>query len=303
MTSSLRMRHLDVLLAVAAEGSMQRAAQRVNLTQPAISKLVREIEAIFGESLFERSKRGVTLTECGRALVIHAEYLRNDVERAREEVSAIGRGTLGSLHIGALPVVESRLLPQALMALRRSAPVLHVRVQEGTSAALISSLRRGEIDCVMGRLDAGATGEDLRTERLMRMPTRIITRSRHPLAGRKRVNLGELASYPWVLPQLGAPIRTVIDSVFAAAGIPAPIPLVESTSIRLNYELVRSSDMIGVMPNDAASMYTAERGLAVLKFDLDDRLPYVGVITRNMRHSQALSLYIRVLHEICSQRA
>ena len=73
--------HLDVLLAVAAEGSMQRAAQRVHLTQPAISKLVRELETMFGATLFDRSKRGVALTECGRALAIRAEYLRNDIER------------------------------------------------------------------------------------------------------------------------------------------------------------------------------------------------------------------------------
>jgi DNA-binding transcriptional LysR family regulator len=299
MSSPLRMRHLDVLLAVAAEGSMQRAAQRVHLTQPAISKLVREIEQIFGAELFERSKRGVTLTESGRALAIRAEYLRNDVERAREEIAAIGRGTLGSLRIGALPVVESTLLPQGLMALRRIAPALHIRVQEGTSAALLGSLRRGEVDCVIGRLEDGASGKDLRTDKLLRLPTQIVARRKHPLAERKRVSLHELAAYPWVLPQPGAPIRTVIDSVFAAAGIAAPVPIVESTSIRLNYELVRSSDMIGVMPDDAARAYAGGRGLAILAFDLGDRLPWVGVMTRTAPPSQALTLFLRVLRENC----
>ena len=265
MSSSLRMRHLDVLLAVAAEGSMQRAAQRVHLTQPAISKLVRELETMFGAPLFDRSKRGVTLTECGRALAIRAEYLRNDIERAREEVAAIGRGTLGSLRIGALPVVESALLPQSLMALRRIAPALRIRIQDGTSASLLDSLRRGEIDCVIGRLDAGADGKDIRAEKLLRLPTRIVARRRHPLAARKRVTPDELASYPWVLPQPGAPIRTVIDGVFAAAGVAAPVPLVESTSIRLNYELVRSSDMIGVMPDDAATAYVPPRSPSCLR--------------------------------------
>ena len=224
----LRIRHLDVLLAVAAEGSMQRAAQRVHLTQPAISKLVRELETMFGAPLFDRSKRGVTLTECGRALAIRAEYLRNDIERARDEVAAIGRGTLGALRIGALPVVESALLPQSLMALRKIAPALRIRVQEGTSAALLDQLGRGEIDCVLGRLDSGADGRDIRAEKLMRLPTRIVARRRHPLAAHKRVTPEQLAAYPWVLPQPGAPIRTVIDGVFATAGIAAPVPLVES---------------------------------------------------------------------------
>jgi DNA-binding transcriptional LysR family regulator len=299
MSSSLRMRHLDVLLAVAAEGSMQRAAQRAHLTQPAISKLVRELETMFGAPLFDRSKRGVTLTECGRALAIRAEYLRNDLERAREEIGAIGRGTLGSLRIGALPVVESALLPQCLMALRQIAPELRIRVQDGTGAALLDQLRRGEIDCVIGRLDAGADGKDIRTEKLLRLPTRIVARPRHPLAVRKRVTPEELASFPWVLPQPGAPIRTVIDGIFAAAGIPAPVPLVESTSIRLNYELVRSSDMIGVMPDDAAAAYG--RALAILPFEFGDRLPWVGAMTRSAPTSQALNLFLRVLRETCGK--
>lgn len=297
---SLRARHFDVLLAVAAEGSMQRAAQRIHLTQPAISKLVREMEAMFGAALFERSRRGVTLTACGRALAVRAEYLLNDVQRAREEIAAIGKGTLGSLRIGALPVVGSTLLPRTLMALLKIAPSLHVRVQEGTSAALLAALRRGEVDCVIGRLDADATGGNLRAERLVRLQTRIVVRRRHPLAHKKRVTPADLAAYPWVLPQLGAPIRTVVDSVFVAAGIAAPIPVIESTSIRLNAELVRASDMIGVMPEDAARAYaSAAGGLAILPFDLGDRLPHVGVMTRTAPPSQALALFLQVLRENC----
>lgn len=299
MVTSLRARHLDVLLAVATAGSMQRAAQSVHLTQPAISKLVREMEAMFGATLFERSKRGVVLTDSGRALATRAEYLLNDIERAREEVAAIGQGTLGSVRIGALPVAESRLLPQCLMALRRIAPQLRIRVQEGTTASLLDSLRRGEIDCVIGRLDPGATGTDLSVERLVKLPTRIVVRRRHPLAGRRRVTPEQLATYPWVLPQPGAPIRIVIDGVFTAAGLAPPIPLVESASIRLNYELVRASDMIGVMPDDAAAAYASSRSLAILPFELGDRLPFVGVMTRPAPPSQALSLFLRVLRESC----
>jgi DNA-binding transcriptional LysR family regulator len=299
MTSSLRMRHLDVLLAVAAEGSMQRAAQRVHLTQPAISKLVREMEEMFGAQLFDRSKRGVVLTESGRALAARAEYLRNEIDRAREEVAAIGRGTLGALRIGALPVAESRLLPQSLMALRKIAPQLQIRVQEGTTASLLDQLRRGEIDCVIGRLDSHATGRDLQTERLVKLPTRIVVRRQHPLAGRRRVTPEQLAAYPWILPQAGAPIRIVIEGVFSEAGLAPPAPLVESAMIRLNFELVRASDMIGVMPDDAAQTYAAARSLAILPFELGDRLPFVGVTTRPAPPSQALTLFLRLLRETC----
>jgi DNA-binding transcriptional LysR family regulator len=300
MSFSLRTRHLDVLLAVAAEGSMQRAAQRIHLTQPAISKLVREMETMFGAALFERSKRGVTLTDCGRALATRAEYLLNDVARTREEITAIANGTLGVLRIGALPVVESTLLPESLMALRRVAPAVHIRVQDGTGAALLGALRCGELDCVIGRLDVEASGGGLQAERLLQLQIRVVVRKQHPLAGRKRVTLDELAAYPWVLPQPGAPIRTVVDGLFLTAGLPAPRPVVESTSIRLNYELVRASDMIGMMPEDAAAAYASRgAGLAVLPIDLGDRLPFVGVMTRTAPPSHALRLFLKVLREIC----
>ncbi len=278
---------------------MQRAAQRVHLTQPAISKLVREMETMFGAALFTRSKRGVVLTECGRALAARAEYLLNDIERARDEVAAIHHGTLGSLRIGALPVAESHLLPQALMALRKVAPKLHIRVQEGTTSSLLDQLRRGEIDCVIGRLDGHATIQDLRTERLVKLPTRLVVRSKHPLARHRAVTPELLAAYPWVMPQSGAPIRIVIESIFTSAGLPPPVPLVESALIRLNYELVRISYMIGVMPDDAAKAYAGAKSLVILPFDLGDRLPFVGVTTGPGPASQALTLFLRVLRQSC----
>lgn len=299
MTSSLRTRHLEVLLAVAAAGSMQRATQRIRLTQPAISKLIGELESIFSTTLFERSKRGVSLTESGQALVERAQFLINDLEHTKEEIAAIDSGTIGRLRIGALPVVESSILPQSLLALRKAAPTLRIQIEEGTRASLLASLRRGELDCVIGRLDVGSQEAGLYCETLLRLPVLIITATRHPLAQQKKVTLSDLAAYPWLLPRIGAPIRTVIDSLFVNAGLAAPVPLIESTSIRLNYELVRTSDMIGVMSEAAATTYAAQRRLAILPVELGDRLPHVGVMLRQARTSKAMTLFLRVLREQC----
>jgi DNA-binding transcriptional LysR family regulator len=299
MRTALRIRDLEVLLAVAAAGSMQRAAQRAHLTQPAISKIVRDLEASFGTTLFERSKRGVSLTESGRALAERARYLLNDVESTREEIAAIDKGVVGALRIGVLPVVESTLLPKGLQALRKVAPGLRIRIEEGARAALLGSLRRGELDCVIGRLDVGSDDAEFHCEGLVRLPVRIVANIRHPLAPAKRVTLATLTAYPWVLPPPGAPIRSVIDSMFVHAGIAAPLPLVESTSVRLNYELIRTSDMIGTMTEDAAVAYAGQRKLAILPIELGDRLPYVGAITRHGRVSNAAALFLRILRESC----
>ncbi len=299
MRPSLRIRDLEVLLAVAAAGSMQRAAQSAHLTQPAISKIVRELETSFGTALFERSKRGVSLTESGRALADRARYLLNDIESTREELVAIDKGVAGVLRIGVLPVVESTLLPKGLQELRKVAPALRIRIEEGARSALLGSLRRGELDCVIGRLDVGSGDPEFHCENLVRLPVRIVASIHHPLVQAKRMPLTTLASYPWVLPPPGAPIRNVIDSLFVHAGLAAPLPLVESTSIRLNYELIRTSDMIGTMTEDAAVAYAGQRKLAILPIELGNRLPYVGAILRRGRVSNATGLFLRVLRESC----
>lgn len=299
MIASLRTRHLQVLLAVAGAGSMQRAAQRIHLTQPAISKLVREIEAIFGTPLFERSKRGVALTECGRALVERAQFMLNDLERAREEVRALSSGVIGRLRIGAPAVAESMLLAKALLALRRIAPALSIQIAEGARAALLEQLRRGELDCVVGRLDVGSVHPDFRCEPLTRLPVHVVVGLKHPLARAKRVGIGDLSAYPWILPPAHSPIRVVIDNLFVGSGLAAPVPAIESTSIRLNYELVRGTDLIGVMTDDAAVAYAAQRALAILPIDVGARLPPVGVMTRSARMSNAMTLFLRVLRESC----
>jgi DNA-binding transcriptional LysR family regulator len=299
MIAPLRVRHLEVLLAVAAAGSMQRAAQSAHLTQPAISKIIRELEEGFGTTLFERSRRGVSLTESGRTLAERAQYLLNDIAGTREEIAAIDKGTVGALRIGVLPVVESTLLPKGLQALRKVAPALRIRIEEGARSALLGSLRRGELDCVIGRLDVGSADAEFQCENLVQMPVRIVAGIRHPLAKARNISPATMTGYPWVLPPQGAPIRSVIDSLFVHAGIAAPLPLVESTSIRLNYELIRTSDMIGTMTEDAARGYAALRKLAILPIELGDRLPHVGAILRRGRVSNATGLFLRVLRESC----
>ncbi|MBN9080272.1 MAG: LysR family transcriptional regulator [Rhizobiales bacterium] len=294
MISSLRMRHLEVVLAVAQAGSMQRAAQRVRLTQPAISKLIGEIEAILGVSLFVRSKRGVALTESGQAFIGRAEALLNDVEQSRQEAVAVSKGLRGHLRIGMLSVAEGDILPKSLLALQKIAPTLRVRIEEGTYGALLDALQRGELDCVIGRLETGLSGVDVQSIAFHLAPS-LVVRAGHPLARRKRFDLVDLIAWPWVLPRDNAPVRVAIDKIFIQAGLVPPLPLVESTSIRLNYELLSQSDMIGVMTADATADYVARRKLAVLPFAIGDLLPPISVMHRAGQRSNVLSLFLDVL--------
>jgi DNA-binding transcriptional LysR family regulator len=295
--SSLRARHLTVFLAVARAGSMQRAAPAAHLTQPAISKLIGELEGIFGRPMFERSKRGVTLTECGEVLVERAEALLNDLDHAAVEIDNIARGIAGNVRIGVLPVAEARIVPATLLALRKRAPSLIVSIEEGTRLFLLAGLRKGEIDCVIGRLDDSAAEDDLHREALVPMPVRIVSRPTHPLARRRRMSLADLAAYPWIVPQAGVSIRRAIDRQFAEAGIAAPVPAIESSSDRLNCAVLARTDMIAVMTDDGAKAYSNSGEVVMLPIKVAGRLPAVGVMTRASYVSNSLKTFLQVLRD------
>jgi DNA-binding transcriptional LysR family regulator len=299
MTILLKTRHLQVFLAVAKAGSMQRAAREVHLTQPAISKLIGELEEMLGAALFERSKRGVVPTECGRALINRAQLVLNDLESAKDEIAAIARGVIGCVRVGVLPVAEARLLSTTLLALRKTAPGLAVQVEDGTRDVMLNALRRGEIDCVIGRLDAGAGDRDLHIEKLIQLPVAIVVSPSHPLARKKRPAWADLLPYPWVLPQRGAPIRTAIDREFTDLGLSPPIPAIETTSFRLIQAVVSETDMIGVITYEASLTYMRTGELAVLPVKLSGRLPHIGAITRTPVGSNALGTFLAALRREC----
>lgn len=295
--SSLRARHLTVFLAVARAGSMQRAAAAAGLTQPAISKLIAELEGIFGRPMFERSTRGVTLTECGEVLVERAEALLNDLDHAGIEIDNIARGVSGKVRVGVLPVAEARIVPATLLALRQRAPGLTVSIEEGTRLFLLGGLRKGEIDCVIGRLHDSPAEDDLHREALVAMPVRIVCHPTHPLARRGRLALSDLAAYPWIVPQAGAPIRSVVDRQFAEAGIAMPALAVESSSDRLNCAVLARSDMIAVMTDDGAKAYAESGDVVVLPVKVTGHLPAVGVMTRASYISNSLKTFLQALRD------
>jgi molybdate transport repressor ModE-like protein len=299
MSSAPKVRHLEVFLAVAKAGSMQRAARDAHLSQPAISKMIVELEKIFGAPLFERGKRGVVLTECGRALIGRAQLVLNELHGAKDEIAAIASGVIGRVRVGVLPVADTHLLSTTLLALRKTAPGLAVQIEDGTREVMLNALRRGEIDCVIGRLDAGAGDRDLHIEKLIESPVAIVVGSSHAIARKKRLSWADLLPYPWILPPLGAPIRIAIDREFTDIGLTPPIPAIESTSPRLIQAVVSETDMIGVITHEASRSYARNGELAVLPVKLSAPLPYIGVFTREPIASSALGFFLTALQQQC----
>lgn len=296
ISGRLRLRHLDLLQALHALGSVHKAAARLGMTQPAASKLLLELEDMFGVALFVRSRRGITATAFGQALAGKTDVLLADLAGARNEIAALAAGARGRIRIGVQPVALPVLVPRAIQRMRVDNPGVTVMLHEGAHDALLDSLARGELDCVLGRLMLGAAQTVFRTEVLYEEPICVVARKGHPLARSTRITAAALARQDWILPPPDAPLRQRIDAYFAQQGLALPAPVAESVSLLANEVLLRGADMLAAMPRAVAHHYAELGVLAILKFKPDWSLPAVGVVQRaHVEPAPALTHFLEAL--------
>ena len=166
LNARIKLRHLQAFLEVARQRSFARAAERLSITQPGISKTIRELEDTLAVSLFERTPKGISLTQAGLTLLRHAGPAVRTLEEGVKALQAVQEGSHW-LRIGALSTAESRLLPEALRRWQVDTTIERgAQVVTGTSAFLLSRLRRGELDVVVGRMTEAREIHDLSFEHL-----------------------------------------------------------------------------------------------------------------------------------------
>lgn len=296
--SRLRLRHLRLVVEVDEHRSVLHAARRMNMSQPAATKLLQDIEADFGVELFERSNRGVVPTAFGAALIRNARMILAQVGQAVLEVDDIVQGNAGRVVVGTLLAASSELLPRTIAHVLASRPGLAVSVVEGTNDVLIPALRTGEVDLVVGRLPVFRYRDEVVQERLFDAESLALVRPEHPLAGERGLELAQLRAYRWVLPCGETTLRRQIDQYFLDHGGSPAVP-VESLAYIANRHLLRETDLIGVMPRPVARADLESGYLAAL--DLRHPLPVgsVGVSYSPLRNlSPAAAFFLRGLRDI-----
>lgn len=292
----LRVRHLSLLVALGEFGNMRKTAVRLNLTQSAISKLVRETEEILGVTLFERGKRGIAPTPSGQVMIRRAQLLLTDLAGAREELVALQGGASGLVRVGVLLVAEPILLPRALLRLKTESPAISVIVREGDREVLLAALRNGQLDCVIGRLGFDGADANLRSEVLYEEPVSIVARAGHPLAKLRSVTWAMLSEEEWILPPHGAPLRQILDARFISLGFTPPRSRIQSTSFLTNKTLVVSTSMICAMTFELARHYAEIGELEILDVSSPElTLPPVGFLMRDTPPAPALETFLKAL--------
>jgi len=299
LRSNLKLRHLQLLVALDQFRHLGKAANFLLLTQPAVSKTLAEIERVFGATLFLRSTRGTEPTPHGEAVVRFARSVLVDYERTHDEIAALSSGAAGRTSVGAMVVATPVLLARAIVRLKEHSSRTRVLIEEGDLTRLLPRLRIGELDLFVGRLEPGYASPDLETEALYEEPMCIAVTPGHPLALRPKVTWGDLAREPWVFPPPWASSRVKLNQIFYKHRLDPPVDLIETASFLMTLTFMKQRSALGFLARTVARHYEQEGLLKTLPIKVPIELPPVGIITiRGRKRTPASEQLIECLRQV-----
>ncbi len=279
----VKTRHMQLLAALAEDGSILHAAERLGMTQSAASRLLSSLENDIGVTLFERHARGVTPTPYGEILIRRALSALAEIRRATQEMDDFARGDRVPVSIGCLLSQSATYLPTCLLELAASAPDLLLSVETGTSRALIEGVMGAEYDFVIARVRDATLQPELLFEPLIAEPIWVIARKGHALTRRRKLTLADLVTHPWILPPLKSDLRIRFDAVCVQQGLPLPASLIETLSVPVMMGMLQMSDALVLLPGEFARPYCKTGLFSALSIDLGVRSDNVGILSRRHR--------------------
>jgi DNA-binding transcriptional LysR family regulator len=303
LSRNLKLSQLMVFDRVMETGSIRRAADDMGLTQPAVTKVVQELESSFEGALFERHNRGVIPTELGVVVGRRVKSLLAEFRHMSEELDTFRFGTAGHVVVGTLISASAHLLPTAITRLKARAPHLLVTVREGPTVELFPLLATGEVDIVVGRLpeidlpisDAFA----LTHHALFEDSLALVVGRDQEIARGGIASLHDLADAPWILPTMESPLRHSVERMFRHAGLALPTDIIESLSVLTNLGVLLEAPRVAVMPRVAAMRFVRAGLLRMLEIPESGSFGTVGYSVRsNKGLSPACESFVECLREV-----
>lgn len=244
---SRRVHHLRVAV---DEGSLTLAAKTLGISQPALSMSIRSLELDLGVTLLTRYRHGVRPTAFADILAASSRTIEAELGHAATRLSQLKLSTAGMVGIGCGPSESSRLLPMALLLLRRTHPEIRVIVEYGLNESLMPLVANGDIAFALSSVPRHSMHPDLKQQPLLVDAAVVVARVGHPLARRRKVAVRDLAAYPWVLARRWELERNALDQLFTEAGVDVVEPAIETTSDSLMKAIVAQSDFLTFVPRE-----------------------------------------------------
>jgi LysR family transcriptional regulator, pca operon transcriptional activator len=281
-----------------------KTASLLNVSQPAVTKTIRELEEALGVAVFERDGRGIRITRSGEIFMRYAGQAITALRQGIDSVAS-GEGTGGPpIRVGALPTVSARIMPYAMTLYLKGKTGSPIKIITGENAVLLEQLRLGELDLVVGRLAepdrmAGFFFEHLYSEQVV-----FVVRPDHPLAQRSEDLFARLSEFPVVMPTRGSIIRPLVERFFISHGI-APVPTqIETVSDSFGRAFVRQSDAVWIISAGVVADEIRSGALVALPVDTTETRGPVGLTMRtDAAPSPAFSILLQTIREAAARKA
>jgi DNA-binding transcriptional LysR family regulator len=302
--SRMKLQDLHVLMTVAQAGSMGRAAQILNSTQPNVSRSIGELERTLGVRLLDRHAHGIEPTEYGRALLECGVTVFDDLRQGVRAIEFLAGATAGELRIGTTTFLAASFVSAVVDRLSRRYPRMLFHVSSGYVGALHEALAERKVDLLVMRSPGGAEDPRFAFERLFDESYVVAAGARSPWARRRTIDIKDLASEPWVLPPASSVIGEIIADAFRRIGRSAPQPTVVTDCPHMRVSLLATGRFVTVFPASSFKFLAKQAALKILPIDLPAAHRPNGIVTlKNRTTSPVAQIFIDCARKVAEPLA
>ncbi|ECB3406537.1 LysR family transcriptional regulator [Salmonella enterica subsp. enterica serovar Agama] len=275
----IRLRHLHTFVAVAQQGTLGRAAETLNLSQPALSKTLNELEQLTGTRLFERGRLGAQLTVPGEQFLTHAVKVLDALNTAGQALNRKEDASADVVRVGALPTAALGILPAAIGRFHQQQKSTSLQVATMNNTMLLAGLKSGEIDLGIGRMSDPELMGGLNYELLFLESLKLVVRPGHPLL-QETITLSRVMEWPVVVSPKGTVPRQNAEALLQSQGCKMPAGCIETLSASLSRQLTVDYDYVWFVPSGAVKEDLRQATLISLPVPTQSTGEPIGILTR-----------------------
>ncbi|EFV0787857.1 LysR family transcriptional regulator [Salmonella enterica] len=275
----IRLRHLHTFVAVAQQGTLGRAAETLNLSQPALSKTLNELEQLTGTRLFERGRLGAQLTVPGEQFLTHAVKVLDALNTAGQALNRKEDANADVVRVGALPTAALGILPAAIGRFHQQQKSTSLQVATMNNTMLLAGLKSGEIDLGIGRMSDPELMGGLNYELLFLESLKLVVRPGHPLL-QETITLSRVMEWPVVVSPKGTVPRQNAEALLQSQGCKMPAGCIETLSASLSRQLTVDYDYVWFVPSGAVKEDLRQATLVSLPVPTQSAGEPIGILTR-----------------------
>ncbi|ENA2536242.1 LysR family transcriptional regulator, partial [Salmonella enterica] len=275
----IRLRHLHTFVAVAQQGTLGRAAETLNLSQPALSKTLNELEQLTGTRLFERGRLGAQLTVPSEQFLTHAVKVLDALNTAGQALNRKEDASADVVRVGALPTAALGILPAAIGRFHQQQKSTSLQVATMNNTMLLAGLKSGEIDLGIGRMSDPELMGGLNYELLFLESLKLVVRPGHPLL-QETITLSRVMEWPVVVSPKGTVPRQNAEALLQSQGCKMPAGCIETLSASLSRQLTVDYDYVWFVPSGAVKEDLRQATLVSLPVPTQSAGEPIGILTR-----------------------